>query len=151
VGRKFSDRRTKTAQALRFPHPQLRISDMAAHRKPTNVLQLSGAFRKDPKRRRIDPPTREPIGNAPKQSPLTFAQAWRYIVKCCPPGVLADRDRPYLEIAASLFVEFRAAPAKFHPAKLSRLTAMLAALGMSPTDASRVSAPLSQPPGDDFD
>lgn len=47
-----------------------------------------------------------------------------------------DRDRPHLKIAASLFVEFRAAPAK-----LSRLTAMLAALGMSPADASRVTVP----------
>lgn len=124
---------------------------MAAHRKPTNVLQLTGAWRHDPQRKRIDPPTQGPVGNAPKQSRLTFAQAWRYIVKCCLAGVLADRDRPYLEIAASLFVEFRAAPTKFHPAKLARLTAMLAALGMSPADASRVSVPRQPVRPDEFD
>lgn len=38
---------------------------------------------------------------------------------------LADRDRGYLEIAASLFVEFHSARANFHPAKLARLTAMI--------------------------
>jgi len=40
-----------------------------------------------------------------------------------------------------LFVEFRNEGAsKMYPAKLSRLTSMLASLGMSPADASRVSA-----------
>ena len=79
---------------------------------------------------------------------MTFAQAWKYIAKCCPEGVLADRDRVYLEVAAYLFVEFRSAPAKFHPAKLARLTAMLANLGMSPADASRVSVVKQRERGD---
>ena len=112
---------------------------MAAHRKPTSMLSLVGAFDKNPQRRRVDPPSHALIGSAPRQTEITFAQAWKYIAKCCPDGVLADRDRVYLEIAASLFVEFRGAPAKFHPAKLARLTAMLSNLGMSPADASRVS------------
>ena len=121
---------------------------MPAHRKPTHMLSLVGAFKKDPQRRRFDPPTFKPIGSPPKQRDITFAQAWRYISDCCPQGVLADRDRVYLEIAASLFVEFRCAPAKFHPAKLQRLTAMLSNLGMSPADASRVSAVKPRVPGD---
>ena len=114
------------------------------------MLSLVGAFDKNPSRRRADPPTHRAIGNAPKQSELTFAQAWKYLAKCCPNGVLADRDRVYLEVCASLFVEFRSAPAKFHPAKLARLTAMLSNLGMSPADASRVS--VAKTPGrGDFD
>lgn len=112
---------------------------MPAHRKPTNVLQLNGAFAHDPRRKRHDPPTHGPIGIAPKQSAITFAQAWKYIAKCAPAGVLANRDRVYLEVAASLFAQFRAGPADFHPAKLARLEMMLAKLGMSPADASRVS------------
>lgn len=90
---------------------------MPAHRKPTNILSLVGAFDKNPQRKRSDPPTRKTIGSAPTQSEITFAQAWKYIAKCCPAGVLADRDRIYLEIAASLFVEFRSALAKMHPRK----------------------------------
>lgn len=137
-----------------FSRPRFKNSEnghMPAHRKPTNVLELSGAWAKNPQRRRSDPPTRAPLGNPPKQEAMTFAQAWKYIAKCCPDGVLTDRDRPYLEIAASLFVQFRADPVKFHPAKLARLTAMLASLGMSPADASRVSVPKAPSDGGDFD
>lgn len=123
---------------------------MPAHRKPTNVLQLNGAFAHDPRRKRRDPQTHGPIGSAPKQSAITFAQAWKYIAKCAPVGVLADRDRIYLEVAASLFVQFRASPADFHPAKLARLEMMLAKLGMSPADASRVSV-ARVPVRNDFD
>lgn len=113
---------------------------MPAHRKPTSLLELAGAYRKDPQRRRVDPRPRGEIGLPPKQGPITFKQAWNMIVSCCPEGVLADRDRPWVEIAAHLLVQFRADPAAMHPAKLSRLTAMLASLGMSPADASRVAA-----------
>jgi hypothetical protein len=59
-------------------------------------------------------------------------------VKCCPEGVLADRDRIHMEIVASLLVQFRPDPVNFHPAKLGRLSAMLSQLGMSPADVSRV-------------
>lgn len=113
---------------------------MPAHRKPSNVLELAGAFVHNPNRRRVDPVPHGPIGKAPKQGPITFAKAWALIVAQCPDGVLADRDRVWVEVAASLFVQFRSDPAGMHPAKLSRLTAMLAALGMSPADASRVTA-----------
>lgn len=125
---------------------------MPAPRKPATVLELTGAWRKDPNRRRVQPPALGAIGNAPKQSPLTFAQAWRYISKCCPEGVLRDRDRVYLEIAVSLFVQFRQAPAVFHPAKLARLEMMLSKLGMSPADATRVraEAPAKRREFDDF-
>jgi hypothetical protein len=117
-------------------------TSMPRQRIATNVLELSGAFAKNPNRRRVDPVTSKPIGRAPKPFPLTFEQAWRYILKCAPEGVLRDdRDRLWVEVVAHLLVEFRADPAKFHPAKLQRLTSMLAALGMSPADASRVAAP----------
>lgn len=113
---------------------------MPAHRKPTNVLELNGAWRHDPQRRRVEPQPHGPIGKAPKQGPITFAKAWGLIVAQCPEGVLADRDRVWVEVAASLYVQFRNDPAGMHPAKLSRLTAMLSSLGMSPADASRVVA-----------
>ncbi len=123
---------------------------MPAPRKATNILELTGAFSRNPNRRRNDPRPRGGIGSAPKQVALTFKQAWGLVVKCCPEGVLADRDRIYVEIAASLLVEFRADPANFHPAKLARLDMMLGKLGMSPSDASRVSA--ARVPGHgDFD
>lgn len=124
---------------------------MPAHRKPSNVLELSGAWRKDPQRKRVDPTPTGPIGPPPKQKALTFPDAWRYLVKCAPAGVLADRDRVWLEVAAHLLVQFRADPANMHPAKLSRLTACLSALGLSPADASRVVVAPAKPERSDFD
>ena len=124
---------------------------MPAHRKPSNVLALSGSWRKDPQRRRVDPITTGPIGAPPKQSTMTFAQAWKYLVKCAPDGVLADRDRVWLEVAAHLLVQFRADPANMHPAKLGRLTSCLSALGLSPADASRVATAPRKPDNSDFD
>jgi hypothetical protein len=113
---------------------------MPRQRKPSNVLELNGAWAHNPNRRRIDPTPHGPIGPPPKQKTLTFPEAWRYLVKCAPDGVLADRDRAWLEVAAHLLVQFRADPANFHPARLARLTSCLSALGLSPADASRVRA-----------
>jgi len=121
---------------------------MPAPRRATHLLLVNGAFDHNPNRRRTDPKPRAEVGSAPRQVAVTFKKAWDYIVSCAPEGVLADRDRIYLEIAATLFAEFRAAPAKFHPAKLARLEMMLSKLGMSPADASRVSASTPFTPGD---
>jgi hypothetical protein len=53
-------------------------------------------------------------------------------------------------IAASLFVQFRAAPADFPAAKFARLQCLLADLGMTPAAASRVTA-APPPTRNDFD
>ncbi len=113
---------------------------MVAHRKPTNVLQLSGAFARNPNRTRTDPQPRGPVGSAPRQTPITFRKAWSMIVNACPDGVLADRDRIAVELVASLFKEFRSDPALFPAVKFARLQSLLADLGMSPAAASRVAA-----------
>lgn len=65
--------------------------------------------------------------------------------------MLEARDRAYLEVAAFLFVQFREAPAEFHPAKLARLQMMLTKLGMSPVDASRVTMPKPRRDGGEWD
>jgi len=124
---------------------------MPAKRKPAAVQELTGAWRKDPQRRRIEPTVSGPIGSPPKQTPLDFPAAWRNLVKCAPAGILAERDRVWLEVAAHLLVQFRANPAEMHPAKLSRLTACLSALGLSPAYASRVSFAPPTPERGDFD
>ena len=124
---------------------------MPAKRKPAAVQELTGAWRKDPQRRRVEPTVTGPIGSPPKQTPLDFPAAWRYLIRCAPKGVLADRDRVWLEVAAHLLVQFRADPANMHPAKLGRLTSCLSALGLSPADASRVATAPRKPDNSDFD
>lgn len=150
MGRKFQQERTETGWVPKFFYPRIKKLEMRmpAPRKPTNILHLTGSFKHNPNRRRVDPPTHKPIGAAPKQTVISFKQAWNLIVKCCPDGVLADRDRIHVEIVASLLVQFRADPVNFHPAKLGRLSAMLSQLGMSPADASRVSATPKRTRGD---
>lgn len=78
---------------------------------PAALQELSSAWRKNPQRRRVEPTVTGPIGTPPKQTPLDFPAAWRYLVKCAPAGVLASRDRVWLEVAAHLLVQFRANPA----------------------------------------
>lgn len=124
---------------------------MVAHRKPSNVLQLSGAFAKNPNRTRTDPKPRGPVGNAPRQTAVTFRKAWDLIVKSCPEGVLADRDRIAVELAASLFVEFRSDPVAFPAVKYARLQSLLGELGMTAAAASRVHATPAPPERGEFD
>jgi hypothetical protein len=113
---------------------------MSRSRTATNVLQLRGAFAKNPDRAREDTRTGRPLGVAPIQEPITFEQAWDYISSCAPSGTLDERDRVYVEVAAALFVEFRLNPIAMHPQRLGRLEMMMSKLGMTPVDSSRVSA-----------
>lgn len=124
---------------------------MAAHRKPSNVLLLNGAFARNPNRTRTDPKPRGPIGSAPRQTPITFRKAWALIVSACPEGVLADRDRLAVELAASLFQQFRADTVAFPAVKLARMQSLLADLGMTPAAASRVVATSTTTERSDFD
>lgn len=83
---------------------------------------------------------------------ITFKRAWDYIASTAPSGTLFRRDRVYLQVAAELYVVLcTEGAAKMHPARLARLEMMLAKLGLSPADASRVSARPTEPTGSDFD
>lgn len=125
---------------------------MPAHRKPTNVLLLKGSFAHNPSRTRpADPKPRGPVGNAPRQTAVTFRKAWSLIVGSCPEGVLADRDRIAVELAASLFVEFRSDPAAFPAVKYARLQSLLGELGMTAAAASKVQAAPAAPKRGEFD
>lgn len=114
---------------------------MARPRTASNILELRGSFAHDPSRRRSDPPS-EPLGSAPKQGGnWTFKKAWAYIASTAPAGTLQKRDRVYLEVAAELYVVFKTQGAANMPAALlARMEMMLSKLGLSPADASRVSA-----------
>lgn len=115
---------------------------MPRARTPTNVLELSGAFKKNPKRgreRADEPEPKAGIGPAPEWLGDAERKAWDYIVGCVMPGVLGDSDRVYLEVAAELLALKRAVGVmEMESAKLNRLEMMLGKLGMNPADRSRV-------------
>lgn len=115
---------------------------MARPRKPTNVLELNGAFRKNPARGREREGEAEPkagIGPAPSWFGKKQVEAWDDLVRIAPIGVLGDSDRVYLELTAELLaLKRRLGVLAMDRAKLNKLEAMLGKLGLNPSDRSRV-------------
>jgi hypothetical protein len=123
---------------------------MAKRRTATNVLALKGSFKKNPSRARDrdgEPFTNAPLGPAPLPTTLTFAQAWDYVTSTVPDDVLKRRDRVMVELAARLLMAVRASDVPVVPYML-RLEQIMARLGCSPSDASRVYASRPLPPNE---
>ncbi len=112
---------------------------MARPRKPTAVLQLKGAFNKDPQRQRdAEPVPTDDIGDPPSHFDVLKVKAWHEVVSIAPPGVLFNSDRLALEMFVCLLVEFRGNPNGFHQAKLGRLESLCGKFGMTPSDRSKI-------------
>jgi len=124
---------------------------MARPRKPTNVLEASGAFRKDPQRRRQDAETVGPLTKAPAHLGGGVLHAWNEISRFAPRDVLSDSDRIALEVAATLLAQFREDPAEFPATKLVRLEALLGKFGMTPADRAKVGGKKEKPKGNPFE
>lgn len=118
-------------------------------RKPTSLLEISGAFKKDPQRGAarsleikptgaIGPPPAhwEQPGSYPKGA---LAAIWNEFVAEALPGVLGNSDRKQLEIVCVLTFEARRTGSKNQFRAMAELRQHLAKLGMNPTDRSRVS------------
>ena len=110
---------------------------MARPRKPTKMLELSGAFVKDPQRRRDpEPEPTGPIGSPPDGLTPGAVKAWREIAKSCG-GWLTDADRPTLEVVAVLMDKFR--QGDIMGVELGALRSMLGELGCNPAGRSKIS------------
>jgi hypothetical protein len=117
---------------------------MARPRKPTNILELKGAFKKDPQRfaaRENEPVPVSGLGDAPGYMTFEQKECFQEIRSKAHPGTMSDADSVAVEIAACLLAEFRADPQEFTAAKLGRLQAFLGQFGMTPADRSKVAAP----------
>ena len=75
---------------------------MARPRKPSNVLELRGAFNKNPNRKRPNEP--KPIGTVGDYSlgSVEPAEIWEELKAACPQNVLTQSDRLAFEIAVEL-------------------------------------------------
>ena len=114
---------------------------MARPRKPTKVLELTGAFKKNPKRKREgEPVTTGGIG-AFKKGSVDREVIWDEIVGQCALGVLTNADRLALEIAVEYIGQFRTDPVKFSAARIHVLTAILGRFGMTPADRAKMHLP----------
>jgi phage terminase small subunit len=110
---------------------------MARPHKPTELLELSGAFRKNPARRRVNPKTENPLGDAPEYLRADERVAWAEIVFHLPEGVAVGSDRIALELFCQLVAKMRRRVAT--AAETGQLIKMFACFGFSPSDRSRIS------------
>lgn len=123
---------------------------MSAARKPTALLELNGAFKKNPNRKRPQEPISAPFPTEPPEY-LTHdqKQTWFEIVDHTPAGVLMKSDAFIVEMVAILLAEFRAAPSLMDNPRLTRLSVELGRLGLTPADRSKIIVPKNDE-GDEF-
>ena len=87
---------------------------MPALRKPTAVLEASGAFIHNPNRKRdAEPNTGRGIGPAPDHLDEQQRATWDEIVSSCAAGVFQSSDRPMMEVLTVHLSEFRKDPVGF--------------------------------------
>ena len=118
---------------------------MTRQRTPTSLLEAAGTFKHNPSRglqRANEPEVHEPIpAHAPQHLPDDVQAAWHYIVPLIPEGVAKVVDAPVVEQLCSLYAIFREDPKAFQVAQHGEMRRLLGALGMTPADRSKVSAP----------
>lgn len=130
---------------------------MARPREPARILELRGAFRANPQRRREDAPGAGPFNaEPPEHLHPTTARAWRYLVPRLPRVVLTASDEPAVEAAARVLgacweLESRLGPLAAAAPEFSKLHGLLlrylAELGLSPrARASLTAAPQASAP-----
>jgi phage terminase small subunit len=115
---------------------------MARPRKPTNVLELKGAFKKDPQRgasRENEPEAAGEIGDPPERLTEFERECWRDLVSLCHAGVLCAADRLFVEYGARVLAQLRSAT-EIDPKLGIRFETVCARLGMTPSDRSKVQA-----------
>lgn len=114
---------------------------MARPRKPTAALELAGAYKKDPARKRArkgEPKPDAPLGEPPATLQELEADVWRELAAAAP--WLTGADRAALEIATRLMFAFRVASIVDYKI-VGPLISALAKLGMTPADRSKIGAP----------
>jgi phage terminase small subunit len=109
---------------------------MPTPRKPTAILDASGAFRKNPDRRRVDPATTGDLGPPPRYFDKTQKKIWKELAEMAPVNVLANADRWCCELACVLMGQLRAG--SLSVAQGAQLVSLLSRLGLTPADRSRV-------------
>jgi hypothetical protein len=117
---------------------------MARPRKPTAELELKGAFRKDPQRKRVDPVTRPGIGDPPLSLAQELHALWYELADAAPLGVLTHSDRPMLEDFVRWKHKSRTA-SDWSAADAKMLAWFYSHTGMTPADRSKVHAPQEKP------
>lgn len=121
-----------------------------SNRTPTKILELKGAFKKNPNRKREG----EPIVDVKFESepPVYFSdeqkECWHELVGLVPAGVLTGADKIQVEITACLLAEFRGMKGGVATDRITRLCTEMGKLGLNPS--ARASLSVEKPKGNKF-
>lgn len=116
---------------------------MARPKTPTNILEMRGAFKKNPQRRRKEEPKSAlPLGNPPIRLSADVKKIWREIAKQCAPGVLTFADRQAMELVSIAIGRVRNLYDKYDAdgkpeismTDIRTAMALLGKFGMNPSD-----------------
>lgn len=113
---------------------------MARPRKPTNVLELRGAFKQNPDRataRANEPAPEGEIGEPPARLSDFERECWVELVSSAHAGVLCAADRLFVEYGARVLAQLRN-QVDIDPKLGIRFETVCARLGMTPSDRSKV-------------
>jgi len=117
---------------------------MARPRKPTTVLETSGAAKQNPdrmKERENEPQPAGAVGKPPDNLNDTERAIWSEVASTIPAGVLGDTDRIALERLCRLVYQARYEPDDFTSAREKDLISYLGRFGMTPSDRAKIAIP----------
>ena len=110
---------------------------MGRPRTPTEILELRGAYRKDPQRRRpVGPKSEKELGQPPSHLTKLEVTCWNELERNIIAGVLTSAERWTVEIASRLMARLRTD--WLTGAEFAQLSKALSSLGMTPADRSKV-------------
>lgn len=114
---------------------------MARPSKPTAVLELVGAYKKNPQRKRKnEPKPTQGIGTF-SEGPTSLTEIWDEVVAQVVPGVLTISDRLALELVCRLLAEIRMHPEEISVGKVTALCNLLGRFGLTPADRAKITIP----------
>ena len=113
---------------------------MPRPRKSADLHAMSGAYDRNPSRRRRDVKATGAIGPWNERS-AEPAEVWDELVRGCPAGILTAADRQALEYAVRLLVDMRRDPTLFPASKGSLLVNILGKLGCLPASRLQMNTP----------
>jgi phage terminase small subunit len=118
---------------------------MPKPRKPTKLLELSGAMKRNPGRyanRLHEPKSNGPLGEPPDRMSAAEQSAWHELVRLVPDGVLTKADRWIVEIACRLMAAGRehgfGGRHGISAGEVGLLNGCLRSMGLTPADRSKV-------------
>jgi hypothetical protein len=131
---------------------------MANPRKPQALREVQGTAKDHPGRQNLDQPkVIKGIGPAPEHFTELQSDVWDYLVSVMYAGVLAESDRPTLEMMSMLFYRFRHGTYEedtvcpvLNGVELSRLDSLMGRYGMTPSDRTKIIVP-KQPDKNPFE